>query len=53
MNRIYFGRAAGSKTFRELPGAPHTGALTTQPNAHEQRGVDFLDRALLPPRRRR
>ena len=52
MNRIYFGRAAGSKTFRELPGAPHTGALTTQPNAYE-RGVDFLDRALLPPRRRR
>ena len=51
MNRIYIRRGAGPK-FRELPRAPHTGALTTQPNAYE-RGVDFLDRALLPPRRRR
>jgi hypothetical protein len=53
MNRIYFRRAAGPKIPGAAPRAPHTGALTTQPNAYEQRGVDFLDRALLPPRRRR
>jgi hypothetical protein len=51
MNRIYFRRAACPKIPGAAPRAAH-GALTTQPNAYE-RGVDFLDRALLPPRRRR
>ena len=47
LNRVYHDAARQPKALWEVPGAGHTGALSTQPQEYEQRVVGLFDRALL------
>jgi hypothetical protein len=47
LNKNYYRAAGAPKQHWRVSGAGHTGGLTAQPRAYEQRVVAFLDRALL------
>lgn len=44
---VYYAAAKEPRSLWTIPGAGHTGGLATQPQAYEQRVVDFFDHALL------